>query len=44
MPYFAAEVLNEQGTPPAKAIERVNRVRNRVNLPNIQNSTYYNGA
>ena len=40
-----AEVLNEiSGTPPAKAIESVNRVRNRVNLPNIQNSTYYNGA
>lgn len=40
-----AEVLNElSGTPPAKAIECVNRVRNRVNLPNIQNSTYYNGT
>lgn len=40
-----AESLNElNGTPPTKAIECVNRVRNRVNLPNIQNSTYYNGA
>ncbi|WP_157209211.1 RagB/SusD family nutrient uptake outer membrane protein [Mariniflexile maritimum] len=39
-----AEVLNEvNGTPTAKAIELVNRVRNRVKLPNIQNSTYYNG-
>lgn len=40
-----AEVLNElNGTPSAKAIECVNRVRNRVHLPNIENSTYYNGA
>lgn len=40
-----AEALNElNATPPAKAIECVNRVRNRVNLPDIQNSTYYNGA
>ena len=39
-----AEALNELGsTPSAKAIECVNRVRNRVNLPNIQNSSYYNG-
>lgn len=40
-----AEALNElSATPPAKAIECVNRVRNRVDLPNIQNSTYYNGT
>ncbi len=40
-----AEVLNElNGTPPAKAIECVNRVRNRVKLPDLGNSTYYNGA
>lgn len=40
-----AEVLNElSATPPAKAIECVNRVRNRVKLPNIQNSTFYDGA
>ena len=40
-----AEVLNElSASPPAKAIECVNRVRNRIGLPNIQNSTYYNGA
>ncbi len=38
-----AEVLNELGTTPsAKAIECLNRVRNRVNLPDIENSTYYN--
>ncbi|HHV85534.1 MAG TPA: RagB/SusD family nutrient uptake outer membrane protein [Petrimonas sp.] len=40
-----AEALNElNAAPPAKAIECVNRVRNRVKLPNIQNSTYYNGT
>ncbi len=40
-----AEVLNELNTtPPAKAVECVNRVRNRVKLPNIENSTYYNGT
>ncbi len=39
-----AEVLNElNATPPAKAIECVNRVRNRVNLPALENSTYYDG-
>jgi len=40
-----AEVLNElNAAPPAKAIECVNRVRNRANLPDLQNSVYYNGA
>lgn len=40
-----AEALNElSSTPPAKAIECVNRVRNRVGLSNIENSTYYDGA
>lgn len=39
-----AEALNEVNGPNAKAIECVNRVRQRVNLPTIQNSTYYNGA
>lgn len=40
-----AEALNELNTtPPAKAIESLNRVRNRVKLPNIENSTYYNGT
>ena len=40
-----AEALNElNATPPAKAIECVNRVRNRVKLPDIENSVYYNGA
>lgn len=40
-----AEALNElNSAPPAKAIECVNRVRNRVKLPNIENSTFYNGA
>lgn len=40
-----AEALNElNATPSAKAIECVNRVRNRVKLPNIQNSIYYNGT
>lgn len=40
-----SEALNElNATPPAKAVECLNRVRNRVNLPDIENSTYYNGA
>lgn len=40
-----AEALNElNAVPSAKAIECVNRVRNRVKLPNIQNSNYYNGT
>lgn len=40
-----AEALNElSATPPAKAIECVNRVRRRAGLPNIENSTYYDGA
>jgi hypothetical protein len=39
-----AEALNEVNGPSAKAVELVNRVRNRVNLPNLQNSTYYNYA
>jgi hypothetical protein len=39
-----AEALNEVSGPTAKAIECLNRVRQRVNLPTIQNSTFYNGA
>jgi hypothetical protein len=39
-----AEALNEVSGPTAKAVECLNRVRQRVNLPLIQNSTYYNGA
>lgn len=40
-----AEVLNElSASPPAKAIESLNRVRNRVKLPNIEDSNYYNGS
>ncbi|WP_367914770.1 RagB/SusD family nutrient uptake outer membrane protein [Leadbetterella sp. DM7] len=39
-----AEALNEVNGPNAKAIECVNRVRQRVKLPTLQNSTYYNGA
>jgi len=39
-----AEALNELGGPTPKAIECLNRVRQRVNLPQIQNSIYYNGA
>ena len=40
-----AETLNElNATPPAKAVECVNRVRNRVNLPNIESSEYYDGS
>jgi hypothetical protein len=40
-----AEALNENNaTPPTKAVECLNRVRQRVNLPTIQNSSYYNGT
>ncbi len=39
-----AEALNEVSGPNSEAIECVNRVRRRVNLPDIQSSTYYNGA
>lgn len=39
-----AEALNEVNGPNAKAVECVNRVRQRVKLPALQNSTYYNGA
>jgi hypothetical protein len=39
-----AEALNEVNGPNAKAVELVNRVRSRVKLPNLQNSTYYNYA
>ena len=40
-----AEALNElNATPPSKAIECLNGVRNRVNLPNIEDSKYYNGS
>ena len=40
-----AEALNELGaTPSAKAIECLNRVRNRVNLPDIEDSSFYNGS
>lgn len=39
-----AEALNEVNGPTAEAIQCVNRVRQRVNLPTLQNSTYYNGA
>ena len=40
-----AEALNElNATPPSKAIECLNRVRNRVNLSNIEDSKYYNGS
>jgi hypothetical protein len=40
-----AEALNENNaTPPTKAIECLNRVRQRVNLPTIQTSSYYNGT
>lgn len=39
-----AEVLNEiNDGPTSQAVELVNRVRNRVNLPNIQDSEYYDG-
>ncbi|HVU56526.1 MAG TPA: RagB/SusD family nutrient uptake outer membrane protein [Puia sp.] len=39
-----AEALNEVSGPTAEAVACVNRVRHRVNLPDIQNSTYYNGT
>ncbi|RQP13176.1 MAG: RagB/SusD family nutrient uptake outer membrane protein [Parapedobacter sp.] len=39
-----AEALNELNGPTPKAIECLNRVRQRVKLPAIQNSTYYDGA
>lgn len=39
-----AEALNEVNGPTTKAVECVNRVRQRVNLPTLQNSTFYNGA
>lgn len=40
-----AEALNEtEATPSAKAIECMNRVRQRAKLPTIQNSNYYNGT
>lgn len=40
-----AEVLNESGSAPSTmALECLNRVRNRAGLPNIENSSYYDGA
>ena len=40
-----AEALNEAGnTPSAKAIECLNKVRERAKLPKIEQSSYYNGA
>jgi len=39
-----AEALNELNGPTPKAVECLNRIRQRVNLPAIQNSTYYDGA
>jgi SusD family. len=39
-----AEVINELNGPSQKAIECLNKVRNRVNLPNIDQSTFYNGS
>lgn len=39
-----AEALNEVNGPTPKAVDCINRVRHRVNLPDIQNSTFYNGA
>lgn len=39
-----AEALNEVNGPNSKAIACVNRVRQRVNLPPLESSTYYNGA
>jgi hypothetical protein len=40
-----AEAINEiESIPSAKAIECLNRVRQRANLPTIQNSQYYNGG
>lgn len=39
-----AEALNEVNGPTGDAVALVNRVRQRVNLPTLQNSTYYNAA
>lgn len=39
-----AEVINEVDGPTAKALECINRVRNRVGLSDIQDSKYYDGA
>ena len=39
-----AEVLNELSGPTDKAVQALNRVRNRAGLPDIQNSTYYTGV
>lgn len=39
-----AEAVNELSGPTAEAINALNRVRNRVGLADIQNSTYYTGA
>lgn len=39
-----AEVINEVEGPTTKALECLNRVRNRAGLSNIQESGYYNGA
>lgn len=40
-----SECLNEQNNGPTdKAVEYLNRVRTRVHLPEIQHSTYYDGA
>lgn len=38
-----AEAINELDGPAEKALECVNRVRRRVNLPDIQDSKYYDG-
>lgn len=39
-----AEAINEVQGPTSKALECLNRVRQRVNLPLIQQSDYYNGG
>jgi len=39
-----AEVLNEIGGPSDKAVGLIDRVRNRVGLPDLEESTYYNYA
>ena len=39
-----AEALNETGGPTDKAVDCVNRVRNRAGLPTLANSTYYNAS
>ncbi|HEY0272182.1 MAG TPA: RagB/SusD family nutrient uptake outer membrane protein, partial [Chitinophaga sp.] len=39
-----AEALNETQGPVEEAVNCVNRVRQRVNLPTLQQSTFYNGA